>query len=167
MPRTARFSFFIVFAVALLLRLLLCLVNREANDDHFEVVRIINAEHRIPDKFECSECFQPKLYHFTAAKTLAMLRCASRPSQMIAGQIINGIAGMAIVVLLFFFISASMAGHYRIKFFAFALLALNPALVAINGQATNDTFVILFSTLTFYGIFRFLKGESAGRCRKK
>jgi hypothetical protein len=39
------------------------------------------------------------------------------------------------------------------------LIALNPNLIGINSQATNDSLVILFSTLAIFFFFNFLKEE--------
>jgi len=46
-----------------------------------------------------------------------------------------------------------------LKLLAFGLVALNPALIAINSQATNDTFAILFSTLAIYCAYVFLQNK--------
>ena len=57
----------VVLVVAVLLRLSLAVVNHEANDDHMQVIRIIRATGQLPLKPDCGECFQPKLFHATAA----------------------------------------------------------------------------------------------------
>jgi hypothetical protein len=41
-------------------------------------------------------------------------------------------------------------------------LALNPALIGINGQATNDSFAILFSSLAFYFGWHFFQSQRTG-----
>src|SRR5262249_50244389 len=45
----------------------------------------------------------------------------------------------------------------KVRFIAFSLLALNPVLIGINAQATNDSFVILFGSLAFYFGGRFFQ----------
>jgi hypothetical protein len=40
---------------------------------------------------------------------------------------------------------------------SFSLLALNPGLIGINAQATNDSFVILFATLALYSGYHFFE----------
>src|SRR5262249_24157136 len=42
---------------------------------------------------------------------------------------------------------------------AFSLLALNPVLIGINGQATNDSFAILFGSLAFYFGWLFFQNQ--------
>jgi hypothetical protein len=46
------------------------------------------------------------------------------------------------------------------KLLVFALVALNPDFIGINSQATNDTFVILFGTMSVYLLWKYLKTKS-------
>ncbi len=46
-----------------------------------------------------------------------------------------------------------------LKILAFGLVALNPKLIGINSQATNDSFVILFSTAALYAAFLFFRRQ--------
>jgi len=45
----------------------------------------------------------------------------------------------------------------KVRFLSFSLLALNPALIGINAQATNDSFTILFGTMALYFGYRFFQ----------
>jgi hypothetical protein len=160
MPSAIRFLFIAVFAIAIMLRAVLCLVNREANDNHFEVIQLILSENRIPGRSECFECFQPKLYHYAVARTIKILHCATPAGQIITAQFINGIAGTATVVLSFLYLMRFASGGYLLKLIVFAFLALNPALIAINAQATNDTFIIFFGSLAIFLTSCFLQKKS-------
>ena len=53
----------LIFIIALLLRFSLAVYNTQANDNHFEVIDIILKENKIPEREDCWECFQPKLFH--------------------------------------------------------------------------------------------------------
>lgn len=150
MSPTIKVIFYGIFLVSAVLRLSLCFVNRQANDDHFEVVSLILAENRYPARHECFQCYQPKFYHFLTAKAITLLGIKTTGMRIVTGQLLNGIAGIATVLLAFFLIIGLPGTAYLPKLFAFALLALNPGLIAINGQLTNDSFVILFGTLSIF-----------------
>ena len=53
--------------VGVALRVLLALVNTDANDNHLAVVEIIAQEHRLPERTETFQAYHPPLYHATAA----------------------------------------------------------------------------------------------------
>jgi len=46
--------------------------NRESNDDHFTVIQLILKTGRLPEKADCWECHQPKLFHYTSAEFLSL-----------------------------------------------------------------------------------------------
>src|SRR6056297_2660208 len=52
---------------AIALRVVLALVNTDANDNHLAVVEIIVAENRLPDLEEAFQAYHSKLYHATVA----------------------------------------------------------------------------------------------------
>jgi hypothetical protein len=160
--------FVIVFVVASLLRISLAMVNRDANDNHFKVIRIIANENRIPNKeeFECLQCYHPKLYHFVAAKTINLFFATPvnkltdlNDSRKIISQMINVLAGILTLFVVFKFLKKLMLS-LSTQLLTFSLIALNPALIGINAQATNDSFVILFSTSAIFFLFSFLKNKS-------
>ena len=146
-----------LFTFSLFLRLLLALVNRQANDDHIQVVDLLLKVHRLPIMFECHECFHPKLFYAVAASLFQTFQINSLGPQTLFMQLINFFCGIAILVLLWKFIQAYSNKNDRQKLLAFALVAFNPKLVGINSQASNDTFVILFSSFALYFTFGFFK----------
>ena len=159
--RTYKYWFLFIFGLATLLRFSLVLFNREANDAHEEVARLIIQTGRLPQRDDCWECFQPKLYHLTFAGMLDTLGMAKSPAyqQNIVGQFVNFIAGTITLIIVYLFLRELTEFHDKLKLIAFSLVALNPALIGINSQATNDTFVILFSTLAVFFCYGFLKYE--------
>ena len=152
MSRKYKLLFLAIFLLSVLLRLGLTLVNRQANDDHTKVVELILQTHQLPLWHACGECIQPKLFHFTAAMIIESigLANASRSTLILAIQLINFVAGLISIVIIWIFIYKLPFRNEFLKLMAFALAALNPALIGINAQATNDTFAILFSTLALY-----------------
>src|SRR5690349_17224395 len=137
------------FAVGVLLRLYLTVVNTEANDDHLTVIRIIAHQHHLPRLREAWEGFQPKLYHVTVAILWNLIPSQSRAGQIRMAQLVACAAGIGTLFLV------RRALHQwdvspPIRLLAFALVALNPTLIGLNAQATNDSFVILFATLALF-----------------
>ena len=139
-----------VFACGVILRVALALVNSDANDIHMNVVKIMAYENRIPAPSEDREAFQPKLYHGTVAAFLKIVRPQSARVETILAQLISCAAGLFTLLLAYRFFMKEVEVSEKVRFTAFSLLALNPALIGINAQATNDSFVILFGSLTFY-----------------
>lgn len=170
MPRSKIIKFFLVaiFVIASFLRIYLAVVNRDANDNHFKVIRIIANENRIPGKEEpeCLQCYHPKLYHFTAAKIINLFYATPidpltdlDANRKIISQIINAFSGILTLMVIFKFLKKINLNRVT-SLITFSLVALNPALIGINVQATNDSFVILFSALAIFFLFSFLKNNS-------
>ncbi len=161
MNRRYKILFLVVFIISLLLRLGLTLVNREANDSHMEVVSLILMTNKLPTMQDCGECLQPKLFHYTAAMVIKALGLAQADIGILwlVAQLINFVAGMVTLSVVFIFLKNLPFKNDLLKFLAFALAALNPALIGINSQATNDTFVILFSTLALYYTYIFCQKQ--------
>jgi len=149
--------FMSIFILSLLLRLLLALVNREANDDHIQVVDLLMKTQRLPIMFECHECFHPKLFYATAAALFQVFGINTLGPQTLFMQLINFFCGMVTLVVLWKFIQAYTNNNNQQKLIAFALVAFNPKIVAINSQASNDTFLVLFSSLALFFTAGFFK----------
>jgi hypothetical protein len=70
--RRYKILFLIIFFLSVDLRLGMVSFNREANDDHMQVISLIIKSGTLPNKSDCWECYQPKLFHYTAAKILQL-----------------------------------------------------------------------------------------------
>jgi hypothetical protein len=157
-----------VLVVGVVSRLWLALVNEEANDRHLPVIRIIAFEHRFPAWDEKWEAFQPKLYHLTAALVWRAMGSGSSHSALVrAAQLVSCAAGvLTLLVVVRFLRERAVSDRARIA--VIALAALNPGLVGMSAQATNDAFVILFGSLTvYYGVRFFTRwrgGDFVGVC---
>ncbi|MBN2119524.1 MAG: glycosyltransferase family 39 protein [Candidatus Omnitrophica bacterium] len=149
----------LVFVISILLRISLSLVNQEANDDHFEVIDFIKQQAIFPDPVQCWECSQPKLYHSFAAACLKFFPLHSRRSQVVFSQLVSCFAGIITIYIVWLFIKSQNVSD-KLKFICFSLVALNPRLIAINVQAANDSFVILFSTLALYFGYHFFRNKT-------
>lgn len=143
----------IIFIISLGLRLGLALYNREANDPHMPVVRYIMRHDNLPEKMDCTECFQPKLFHYVTANVLTLLRLDTNQdsdAQKVVAQLINFLAGAFTLVVAWGFINSLSLLQAETKLLGFALLAFNPQLIGINSQVTNDTLLIMFSSLAIF-----------------
>jgi hypothetical protein len=143
------------------LRLGLVLFTRESNDDHFAVIQLILKTNRLPEKADCWECFQPKLFHYTSAEFLRLtgLVHTNASTMILAVELLNYAAGLITLLFIGFFLQHLPGKNGLLKVLAFGLVALNPKLIGINSQATNDTFAILFSTLALFFTYAFLQNK--------
>lgn len=143
----------ISFAVGSVLRILLALVNREANDNHLQVIDIILREGRIPGLGDCWQCYHPKLFHLFSAFFIGIFQMGSSDARIVVAQMISVIAGIITLIIIW-----RALRHYidtaSVRVIAFALVAMNPAFIGISAQATNDALVILFSTLALVSIMK-------------
>lgn len=150
----ARFAWGVLWAISVGLRLALAWVNREANDRHVEdvIVPLLKAEP--------SESFlwyyHPKLYHYVVVGLIRLFHLNGLEGQIVCAQLVNAAAGIATLTLLFFFLR-SLTLRWPIQVLVFGFFGLNPGLVGISAQATNDAFVIFFvvaGTLAATAYFR-------------
>jgi hypothetical protein len=146
----------VVLLLGVLLRLALALLNAESNDDHVSVVRIIAEQDRLPAYGELAQSYHPKLYHVTAAVIWELGPWSSDRSLVVAAQLVSCAAGVLTLLLV-----RKMLREWELseqtQFFALGFVALNPKLIGLSAQATNDSFVILFVTLTLITGGAFLK----------
>lgn len=150
----------IILGLSSLLILSLALVNGGyANDDHFTVIELIARFGILPKSTQCWQCYHPKLYHFLVAETWNLLGITSPYYQHISAQLFSAVAGCATVYLFMRFIRP-LNFPETLKMAVFAFFALNPRLIAISGQATNDALIILLGTINLYSVLNLFKRPS-------
>jgi hypothetical protein len=157
-----RFLFFTIFILSASLRIALAIVNREANDDHKQVIQLTLEGNRLPEREDCWECFQPKLYYSMVAAFVQATGIYSgefTPQVIIAAQLLNALMGMILMAIAWVFLESMPVKNDPLKVVAFALTAFNPKMIAINAQASNDTLAILLATLAIYSALLFLRKE--------
>ena len=134
-------------------------VNYYANDDHMAVVNIIVNENRLPVKDDCYQCYHPKLYHCCVALLFKLMPfCATFLCRIRLAQSLSCIAGLSTLWIVWLFLRKQRLRR-QTKLISFAMIALNPMLLGINAQATNDSFVILFATCALYCAYSFFNTE--------
>jgi hypothetical protein len=142
--------------VGVSLRMALAWVNREANDDHVEVVLKLLDGGAQPTILTCNECFQPKFFHLLWAWIARVLHLSTRDQIAVAGQIINALSGTAVLLLGCAFIGR-ISTSPLVRFLGTSWLALNPGLLAINVQATNDSLIILTGTILLVSLTSWIR----------
>jgi len=135
-----------VLSLGVLLRLYLTVTNTEANDDHLTVIRIIADQHRLPRLREAWEAFQPKLYHASVALLWDLSPWQAPGVRVRIAQLVSCAAGIATLFVIRRALIRRRVSTW-VRLLALALVTLNPTLIGLNAQATNDSFVILFGTL--------------------
>jgi hypothetical protein len=148
-----------VIVAAVVLRVGIALYNTEANDDHMEVVALIADQGANPLVDDCWQCCQAKLFHRSAAAVINLFSIEDPGARVISAQLLNVAAG-GLTLWLLWSMATRLLASFRVKLMSFALIALNPKLMGINAQATNDSFVILFGTASIYWLWRYLENSS-------
>lgn len=153
---------YLVLALGVLLRLGLALAwpADAAYDDHYEPVRVIRTQHRLPDASDCWECYQPPLYYLVSAGVGAAAErvvpgAATRPEGVgrVALQAVSLVAGCATLVLCVL-IFRRFAALARFEALALALVAFLPRHVYMSAMATNDAFTWLLATAAIHAALR-------------
>jgi len=130
-----------------------------ANDSHLEVVKIIQSERRLPLPGDCWESFQPKLYHVFTAQVISFFeRFFKNVSAPRIAQLLNVTAGMFTLMILLLFLEKTVSSEW-IRVLTLALCAFNPEIVVMDVQATNDAFVVLFSSAAVYSAFLYFQRQ--------
>jgi hypothetical protein len=148
MKRKKTFVLAILF-ISLGLRLVLAFINRQANDDHMEVINWIVNKANIPIKDDCGICYQPKFFYVISANIITFFNIQTDDHRIIAIQLFNAILGFFTILFFSKFINKQPFNDST-KLLLFAFFAFNPCLTGINVQATNDTLVILGGVMSVY-----------------
>src|SRR5580765_4521932 len=79
----------LIILLAMILRLILCYYNRQANDNHVDVVSWIVDKHELPEKKDCWSCYQPKLYYLICAGIVQVLGVHGDSERILIMQLVN------------------------------------------------------------------------------
>lgn len=150
----------IILGLSWLLILALALVNGGyANDDHFTVIELISRFGILPKSTQCWQCYHPKLYHFLVAQVWNLAGISTPYYQHVSAQLFSALTGFVTIYLFLRFIRP-LNFPEALKMLVFAFFALNPRLISIFGQATNDGLIILLGTVNLYAILKLFKRPS-------
>lgn len=152
----------VVFVTGCALRVILSVLNQQANDDHMWIIRTIAFEDRTPGLQDDWQGYQPKLYHWTVAGLLRLAApwiSENGDVQIRIANLVNCAAAIALLLVARSWLRRSSLPTPTVLM-TFGFLVLNPRLVGIGSQATNDMFVILFGTLSLLWGVRFFDAMS-------
>jgi len=153
---SSTFALFFIWLLSSSLMMTLAFVNNGgANDDHIEVAELIFNQKKNPAPQDCWQCYHPKLYHSTVAKLSRLLKVKPRENRIILAQMLNAIAGVLTLLICLIFILEQPFSK-NIQLLSFSVLAFNPRFIAINGQASNDAFIIFFGTVILYALYKLI-----------
>jgi hypothetical protein len=148
----------VILASAALLRLVLAVLNDEANDPHYRVVQLLLDGRRNLTVADCRECFHPKLYYAVVAWLVRLLGTESLFALERVGQLLSATAG-GLTLWLVYRLLLRCPFSAAARLVVLALVAWNPALVAINVQLTNDSLAIFLGVAGTYAVVRYLDGR--------
>jgi len=100
-----------------------------------------------------------QLFYYVCAAVVRSLGLVSESSRIVTGQLLNSVAGLMTLGLVLLTLNASQFSA-KWRLWTFALIALNPRFIAINGQLSNDSFAILFATAAIFFTLRLLRAPS-------
>lgn len=133
-------------------------INREANDDHVEVVQRMLANQPTDHIDSCWECFQPPLFYKINAQIAQITGKRDRVSLLKQMQFENVFFSLLAVLLVWLLLK-----HQRIpdghRLFITSFWLVNPALFGIGIQSTNDTLIILLGVAATYYMLHYLQSK--------
>lgn len=149
----------IAFFVCLVPRVILTTINKTANDDHIAPILLWNEKGVYPATKDCWECFQPPLY-YGVVKSVAQICGATTEDQLrVLFQWINFAFGVSCLLLIFFFqFQSSVPFKWNLSLALF--WGLNPKLIAISIQATNDIPVIALGMVFTLLLLKWVENKS-------
>ena len=149
----------LILITSILLKFVLAIANRDANDNHVDVVNIIIGTKSIPEKSDCWSCYQPKLYYLISSGLVTLFHVSETFDRMLVMQLLNVFLAFFIQLLIWKYID-SFSIKYKHKQILFAFFAFNSCLTGINVQGTNDTLIILLGVATVYYFTKYIKEGS-------
>jgi 4-amino-4-deoxy-L-arabinose transferase-like glycosyltransferase len=152
--------YWVTLIVAITIRIAIGLLNESANDNHIEVSQKIVASLRLgqpgPAYDDCWECYHARGFHMAAALPCMIGNACAHESMRLFGQLLNTVLSSLLVVLVGGWIG-TLVRNKSIARVVFALVALNPRLIYIGAQATNDMCAIFFGSCASYYLYHYLR----------
>ena len=149
----------IAFLVCLVPRVILTVINKTANDDHIEPILLWNEKGLYPATKDCWECFQPPFYYGVVKSVAVFVNANTEDEMRIVFQWLNFSVGFFCLLLLFLFqFKSSLPFKWNLSLALF--WGLNPKLIAISIQATNDIPVIALGMVFTLLLLKWIENKS-------
>jgi hypothetical protein len=136
----------IAFIICLIPRVILTAINTDANDDHITPIMLWMEWDAYPEKGDCWECFQPPFYYGIIKSIAEISGAVSQQSVQKIFQWVNFIPSVGCLLLIFLLqFKSNLPFRWNLSLALF--WGLNPKLIAISVQATNDIVIITLGML--------------------
>jgi hypothetical protein len=133
--------FWVVFAICLVPRILLAIINKEGNDDHVTPILLWLDTGVYPFANDCWECFQPPLFYKSIAVLANAFGVATRDGIFNVIQVSN-LVFSSLTLWLCLNLIQSLKLNQLLSVALMLFFGLNPELISIGALNTNDTVVI-------------------------
>jgi hypothetical protein len=156
----AKFKWWIaIFIICLIPRVTLTILNAQSNDDHTDPIKRWIDASVYPAWNDCYECFQPPgLY--VIIKTIAVTFSLTEKNEIDAiFKWLNFLIGIAILLLLFWMVCRLKLPSQLWTYLMALFWGLNPKLIAICAQMTNDPAIILVGLLFTYLLYKIILNQ--------
>ena len=149
----------IAFFVCLVPRVILTTINKTANDDHIAPILLWNEKGVYPATKDCWECFQPPFYYGVVKSVAQITEATTEDELRIVFQWMNFVFGLGCLLLIFIFqFRSSLPFKWNLSLALF--WGLNPKLIAISIQATNDIPVIALGMVFTLLLLKWIENKS-------
>jgi 4-amino-4-deoxy-L-arabinose transferase-like glycosyltransferase len=144
---------FLFFSVAVILRILLCLLNPPDNffDNHFEPIFLIMTSNTIPDMNACFQCYHPPVFYWASAMlgNAAIKMGVTYPQLLKLLQLISCLYGILTVGVIYLILGKLPLSDFS-RLIAFGTVCFLPRHIYMSAIHSNDTISYLFVALTIY-----------------
>jgi len=152
---------YVILGAGMLLRVALAATTppERAYDDHYEPLKVVLEERRLPHASACWECYQPPAYYLLSAAVYTVIRplaAESVDTEQLARRCLQGVsvaAGCAtLVVCLLIFRRLPALATAELP--AMALIAFLPRHLYMSAMATNDALTYFLASCAVYAACR-------------
>jgi len=146
----------LIFIICTVPRFFISFINQESNDDHAETVKQWMMKGEYPAVDDCFECFQPPAYYWVIKNICKLNINNDKPVIYATMKWVNFVFGIFILLYIIYactFFNLWIGYQYIIALF----WGLNPKLIAICAQMTNDTAIILLGLIYTHLLYLFFK----------
>lgn len=146
----------VILVIAIIARFFVAFWAYEANDNHSEVVQIIQTTKSFPKLGDCWECFQPPAFYKFHAAIGSLFSNTSNIAIHRQMQWVNFIFSLLWILVVFKFLQKlNLNSQLHLTILAFTLW--QPRILSMSVQATNDSFVVLIGAWFILMAIQFVK----------
>ena len=126
-------------------------LNPSNNDDHFDVIRLLVANGRLPLMTDTGQAYHPPLYYVMAAPLLAIFGTEKAVQSL---SLILSIGTLVILYILIF--TSGLVQGRLLQLYSFLMVCFLPQFVKYTLYVSNDTLAIFLGALIVWQCRRFI-----------